>query len=189
MKKLFTLLTSIIIIIFIITGCDDIHLENISANSITAPSSDVVKYDVVRVVDGDTIIIDLDGENTKVRLIGIDTPESVHSDESKNCEFGKTASDYTKGLLSNKKISLEYDKDKYDPYGRLLAYVYLDDNMVNYDLVVNGYAVAKEYKPNTKYADVFTYAQIEAEKAKSGMWSENITYLDCNLKRDYYINY
>lgn len=64
MKKLFTLLTSIIIIIFIITGCDDIHLENISANSITAPSSDVVKYDVVRVVDGDTIIIDLDGENT-----------------------------------------------------------------------------------------------------------------------------
>ena len=122
-------------------------------------------------------------------MIGIDTPESVHSDESKNCEFGKTASDYTKGLLSNKKISLEYDKDKYDPYGRLLAYVYLDDNMVNYDLVVNGYAVAKEYKPNTKYADVFTYAQIEAEKAKSGMWSENITYLDCNLKRDYYINY
>ena len=92
-------------------------------------------------------------------------------------------------FLSNKKISLEYDKDKYDPYGRLLAYVYLDDNMVNYDLVVNGYAVAKEYKPNTKYADVFTYAQIEAEKAKSGMWSENITYLDCNLKRDYYINY
>ena len=188
MKKI-TILISIIIIISTLTGCSDIYSEFIPTNSITAPSSDSAKYDVVRIVDGDTIIIDLSGENTKVRMIGIDTPESVHSDKSKNCQFGKTASDYTNNLLSGKKISIEYDEDKYDPYGRVLAYVYVDNNMVNYDLVANGYAVAKKYYPNTKYAEIFTQAQIEAEKSKRGMWNDNITNLECNLKSDYFINY
>ena len=57
-------------------------------------------YKVIYVVDGDTIIVDTDDEKTKVRMIGIDTPESVHNNESLNCEFGKSASEYTKSLLN-----------------------------------------------------------------------------------------
>lgn len=199
MKRLFTLFISAFVIVFAMAGCSDITVQELSqilateqvSNqvSITSPADDIVTYDVIRVVDGDTIVIDLDGTETKIRMIGVDTPESVHSDNSKNCQFGKISSDYTENLLSNQSVSLEYDAEKYDKYGRVLAYVYLDENMVNLDLVINGYAVAKEYEPNTKYAEVFTEAQIKAEKAKSGMWSDDVSDSDCNLKSEYYINY
>ncbi len=189
MKKLIILLLSVLLITFTISDCYNVTYQVCSQTSITAPADDVITCDVVNVIDGDTIVINVDGKNTKIRMIGIDTPESVHSDESKNCEFGKTASDYTKNLLTNKRISLEYDTDKYDQYGRVLAYVYLGETMVNYDLVFNGYAVAKKYEPNTKYADTFTQAQIEAEKSKVGMWSDDVNNSDCNLKNEYYIYY
>lgn len=69
-------------------------------------------YEVVRVVDGDTVILNIDGKKTRVRLIGIDTPESVAMDERRNVKQGKTASEYTKQLLENKKVRLEYDDEK-----------------------------------------------------------------------------
>lgn len=189
MKKIITILTLIILILLVATGCNNIDLDNISESTFNTSYIDTTEYKVTRVVDGDTLVVKINDEETKVRLIGIDTPESVHSDESKNCSFGKTASDYTKNLLSDESVTLEYDVEQYDTYGRLLAYVYLDDNMINYDLVLNGYAVAKEYPPNVKYADEFTEAQIEAEKSKSGMWSDNVSNSECNLKDQYFINY
>lgn len=124
---------------------------------------------IERVVDGDTvIIIDSGGNSYRVRLIGVDTPESVNPDESKNTEEGVKASDYTKSrLLSGNTVYLEYDKEKTDPYGRILAYLWLTNNvdtssindiqtkMYNAELIVEGYAVPKVYEPNTKYADIF----------------------------------
>lgn len=112
-------------------------------------------YKVVRVVDGDTIIVDIAGEDTRVRLIGIDTPESVHPDASKNTAAGKTASEHTKQLLTGKDVYLEYDNEKYDKYDRVLAYVYLDGEMINAQLLEDGYAVTMTIPPNTKYADLF----------------------------------
>ncbi|MBQ5439800.1 MAG: thermonuclease family protein, partial [Clostridia bacterium] len=85
-------------------------------------------YEVVKVVDGDTIKLDIDGETTTVRLIGIDTPESVHPDQTKNVPEGKLASEHTKDLLGKSDVFIEYGEEPYDRYGRVLAYVYIDDD-------------------------------------------------------------
>ena len=113
-------------------------------------------YDVVRVVDGDTIIVNIDGEETKVRFIGVNTAESVHPDETKNTEIGKESSEWTAELLSGQQVYLEYDIDKTDDYGRTLAYVYLSDGrMVQEELLKAGMAELMTIQPNSKYADKF----------------------------------
>ena len=159
-------------------------------DEILAKEDDIGKLhevNLVRVVDGDTIVVTNDNnEETKVRLIGIDTPESVNPDESKNTEYGNEASDYTKQLLNDvSTVYLEYDEELQDQYGRTLAYVWLDDientfdtkeisqYMLNAIIVKNGYAVAKEYKPNTMYASYSEELMNEAIENKEGLWSDN----------------
>lgn len=122
---------------------------------------------VSRVIDGDTIEID---GNITVRLIGIDTPESVHPDESRNTEYGKIASEYTSELLTGKTVQLEYDTEITDTYGRTLAYVYLDGEMVNEMLLQKGLARTMTIPPNTKYADRFLAAEQEANQNAYGFW-------------------
>lgn len=112
-------------------------------------------YTVLRAVDGDTLEIDFEGTKEKVRLIGIDTPESVHPDEDRNTEEGKTASEYTASIVEGKSIELEFDVQQRDKYGRLLAYVYVDGIMLNKTLLCDGYAVVSTYPPNVKYVDEF----------------------------------
>ena len=130
-------------------------------------------YEVVRVVDGDTIIVDISGEDTRVRLIGIDTPESV-ADESvkENTEEGKEASEYTTNLLEGKTVYLEYDQEILDEYGRTLCYVYLHDRntMVNEILLKNGYARTMTIEPNTKYKERLAAAELFAKETKTGFW-------------------
>lgn len=127
-------------------------------------------YEVVRVVDGDTIIVKYNGEDVRVRMIGIDTAESVHPDESKNTQEGKNASDYTKQMLTDKKVALEFDVQQKDKYGRFLAYVYLDGKMYNKTLLENGYAKIATYPPNVKYVDDFVQLQKEARENQIGIW-------------------
>ena len=98
-------------------------------------------YDVVRVVDGDTLIVSVDGSECRIRMIGIDTPESVHPDASRNTEQGKAAAAYTTELLTGKQVYLEYDTDRTDDYGRTLAYVWLDGCMVEDLLLESGMVV------------------------------------------------
>lgn len=134
-------------------------------------------YKVERVVDGDTIVIDYNGEDTKVRLIGVDTPESVSNDADSNVKWGEKASAYTKKRLANETVYLEFDKEKQDRYGRLLAYVYLKDQendytMFNQTLVENGYARAAYYSPNGKYRETFEELEEKAEKQKKGFWKD-----------------
>lgn len=130
-------------------------------------------YNVVRVVDGDTIIVDIDGDETRVRLIGIDTPESVHPDDTLNSERGKTASDFTSELLTGKQVYLEYGEEKTDKYGRTLAYVFLSDKtMVEEELLRSGMAEVLTIEPNSKYASFFEKLEAEAQRNKSGFWSE-----------------
>ncbi len=114
-------------------------------------------YDVVRVVDGDTIVVSIEGKETTVRFIGIDTAESVHPDETRNTEIGKEASQWTSDLLTGQKVFLEYDIDKEDDYGRTLAYVYLSDGetMVQEELLKAEMAELMTIQPNSKYADKF----------------------------------
>lgn len=115
-----------------------------------------------RVVDGDTIVVILDGKKEKVRMIGIDTPESVHPDKSRNTPMGKIASKYTKDNLEGKYVALETDVQERDKYGRILAYVYIDDKMFNKTLLEEGLAKLMTIPPNVKYADDFK--KIEAER-------------------------
>lgn len=128
-------------------------------------------YDVTRVVDGDTLIVNIDGTDTKVRLIGINTPESVAEDESRNCEEGVIASNFTKELLENEKIFLEYDAEHLDQYDRTLAYVYLEDGtMVQSILLEEGLATTMYREPNTKHADLFSTLMKKAKKEEAGFW-------------------
>ncbi|MFM1525609.1 MULTISPECIES: thermonuclease family protein [Helcococcus] len=128
-------------------------------------------YNVVEVFDGDTIVININNKNETVRLLGIDTPESVHPNPKKNTKYGKIASSFTKKLLTNKKVSIELDVQKKDKYGRILAYVYLNNKMVNETIIENGFAKPLTIAPNVKYTKKFTKLFQKARKYKKGLWS------------------
>ena len=131
-------------------------------------------YDVVSVVDGDTIRIRYNGEETPLRLIGVDTPETVDSRTTVEC-FGKEASEYLKELLTGKKVRIEADSTQSDrdKYNRLLRYVYLDGEDVGLKIISGGYG--HEYTYNVPYVKQATYkeAQTEASDNKRGLWADN----------------
>lgn len=129
-------------------------------------------YPVTRVVDGDTIVVAIAGQDKKVRLIGVDTPESVHSDESQNVPYGTISSDFTRNALEGKQIYLEYDVESKDQYGRILAYVWLDDVMFNKTLLAEGHGVLVTFPPNVRYADEFTQLQTQARNDGKGLWAD-----------------
>ena len=134
---------------------------------------DAKPYKVVRVIDGDTVIIDLDGKQTRVRLIGVDTPETVHP--RKAVEFyGKEASRFTSNLLKGESVFLEYDQQKQDGYGRTLAYLYRapDGLFVNLEIVRQGYGHAYTKYP-FKYMELFRRHERAAREAGRGLWGES----------------
>lgn len=130
-------------------------------------------YKVSRVVDGDTLELDMSGRKEKVRLIGINTPETVDPRKSVEC-FGKEASERMKQLANGNLVYLEYDdtqslRDKYD---RLLAYVYLeDDQMLNRKMIAEGYAHEYTYGSPYKYQKEFRELQNFARNQARGLWS------------------
>ena len=121
----------------------------------------LVSCELERIVDGDTMIVrDPDGNRLRVRLTGIDAPESVAEDKSRNTEEGKAASAFLKELLKDTKtVFLEYDAERTDQYNRTLAYVWIryEDTyvMVNEIILAAGHAKPVYIKPNLKYADDF----------------------------------
>ena len=125
---------------------------------------------VDRVVDGDTIIADIHGVSTRVRLIGMDTPESVKPDTPVEC-FAIAASNFTKHALTGKTVRLEYDVDRYDQYGRTLAYVWLDGRLFDQVLVEAGYARVYTFPPNVRYVDRFVKAERDAREHDRGLWN------------------
>lgn len=122
---------------------------------------------VRRVIDGDTIKL-TNGE--RVRYIGINTPETKHP--VKGVEpFGHEASEANRRLVEGKQVRLEFDVQRRDRFGRLLAYVYLmDGTFINLELVRQGYAQVATYPPNVKHQAEFLEAQREARTAKRGLW-------------------
>jgi len=121
----------------------------------------LVPYEFERVVDGDTIIVhSKEGERIRVRLTGINAPESVHPTESENTPEGKEASQFLKDLLANTDtVYLEFDEAEKDQYDRTLAYVWIDTGstyiMVNEIMLATGYADPVYIEPNLRYADTF----------------------------------
>jgi len=125
---------------------------------------------VVRVVDGDTIWVTLGGHAEKVRYIGMDTPETHHPTRGEE-PGGREATLVNRRLVEQKTVRLELDVRHRDRYGRLLAYVYVGETMINAELVRLGYAQVMTVPPNVKYATLFVNLQREAREAGRGLWA------------------
>ncbi len=146
--------------------------ENNSENSDFL--STLTKCELIRVKDGDTYVLNVDGVETTVRLIGVDTPESVAPSEysKENTDEGRSVSEIVKQKIkSGDTLYIEYDVSRTDKYGRTLAYLYFEDGeMVQEWLLENGYAQIMTIQPDSKYADIFAEVQHGAAENKVGLW-------------------
>ncbi len=167
----------LILVFFAVISCGGSQPAKVPEN--TTPCT------VVRVVDGDTFHCRLSsGENVRVRLIGVDTPESSDNPKARRdaersgksveeiIRMGKASTEFTKRLLpEGETVYLEFDVQKTDRYGRLLAYVWLSDGrMLNELLLREGYAMVYTIPPNVKYQERFLQAQREAKEKRRGLW-------------------
>lgn len=202
MKKRINVLVMLLVSISFFTACrgNNQPKDIVQETAVTISTADTTEQkqgtaqaldgleavEVAQVVDGDTIRIMKDGKKVTIRMIGIDTPESVHPDKSKNTVFGDKASDYTKACFTEgQTIYLEKDVSDTDKYGRLLRYIWLEkpddtqneeeirEKMFNAIVVSDGYANAYYYAPDTKHYELFSQLEWEAYIAQAGLWSEN----------------
>ena len=141
-------------------------------NQLPQNSDHPIVAPIVKVIDGDTVDIKLDGHTERVRLIGVNTPETKHPTKPIEC-FGPEASAYITQLLpQGTKVRIERDIEARDRYGRMLLYLYRDsDNLfINLDLVARGYGTPMSIEPNTFHYNDFLHAAALAEAAKAGLW-------------------
>lgn len=132
------------------------------------PAAGAGTLSVERAVDGDTVVM---SDGTRVRYIGVDTPELHHPRKPVEA-YAKEAWEFNRSLVEGKPVRLEYDLDKHDRYHRLLAYVYLEDGtFVNAELVKQGYAHVYTKPPNVRHAKEFLALQKEAREAGRGLWA------------------
>lgn len=161
------LLTTLLIMALISSPTSPTSLkDNVEAKAKTKKKT----YKVVKVIDGDTIVVKRKKKKFKVRLLGVNAPESVHPDTGKNDKCGERASKFTKKKLLGKKVTLKYDKDKYDRFGRHLAFVYVKKKMFNKTLLRAGHAKVMYFKPNKKYKKQFLELEFNAKTEGKGLW-------------------
>lgn len=160
----------IIAVAFSFFACDSRSKRKPRTNSKVAAK---VHYKVEKIVDGDTFWADNGtGKEIKIRLIGVDAPESKNAFKKKIGYYGKESKAYLTNMLTGKSVKLVCDLDSLDQYGRTLAYVFLEDGtFVNSELVKNGYAMVMTVPPNVKYAEEFLRLQIEARENNRGLWN------------------
>ena len=128
------------------------------------------EYTVVAVTDGDTIeVVGPDGDHDRVRLLGVDTPETKHPTEPVGC-FGPEATAYTTHRLAGRSVRLESDVETRDQYGRRLAYVIVDGERFNDELLRRGYAELLVIDPNHAHARTMLRAELEAKRDGRGLW-------------------
>ena len=129
-------------------------------------------YPVVYIYDGDTICVRIGTEEQKVRLIGVDAPESAQRDKSKNTPEGKLAAQWLADRLNRQQVYLEFDEQREDRYGRLLAYVWLSDGetMVEDEMLLGGLAQILPMDPNSRYSERFEKLELEAKRSDAGFW-------------------
>jgi len=136
------------------------------------PPRDAVRAKVQRVSDGDTFVATVQGRRERVRVIGVDTPESVDPNRPDE-PYGQEASDFAKHYLDGETVRLAGDAEPRDRYGRMLAYVWLEDGTFwNALLVAEGYAQQLTIPPNVTYADLFRRLAREARQHDRGLWAE-----------------
>jgi len=129
---------------------------------------------VIRVIDGDTVDMKIAGAEQRVRLLNVDTPETVDPNKGVEC-LGPEASDHLKSILSpGDKVDLEYDVERTDRYGRTLAGVFKDGHLVNAEIAALGLGIAVKFEPNIKFYDEVLAAQNKASENSAGLFSTDI---------------
>jgi micrococcal nuclease len=134
-----------------------------------AGAATAIEGTVVRVVDGDTIHVQLADRVEKVRYIGVDSPEIHHPVKGEE-PGGRAAATVNRGLVEGRRVRLELDVQTRDRWGRLLAYVWVGDTMINAELIRLGYAHVMTVPPNVRYQELFVKLQREAREAGRGLW-------------------
>jgi len=129
------------------------------------------EWTVVRVVDGDTIDVARGGDTDTIRLLGINTPETHHPTKPVEC-FGPEAAAFTEEHLAGRSVQLEDDIEGRDRYGRRLAYVVVDGERFNDELLLRGYARLLVIEPNHAHARTMLREELDAKRAGRGLWSE-----------------
>ncbi|MCM8795478.1 MAG: thermonuclease family protein [Candidatus Omnitrophica bacterium] len=168
---------------FSLYGAESVKIYSEKKGKFSIPFGKSYNYTdilVTRVIDGDTIQLE---NGQRVRLIGIDTPEMHESDKlyrdaqrtqqdlATIQRLGRQAYAFTRNLVEGKRVSLEFDVERYDKYKRLLAYVFLKDGtFVNAEIIKEGYASLMTIPPNVKYADLFLKLYREARENRRGLW-------------------
>jgi micrococcal nuclease len=135
--------------------------------------SSAAQYKVLHVCDGDTISINYEGKEERVRLLRVDTPESNHPDKKQNIPMGKTAAEYTEKTLAGKSVDLEFEGERKDRHGRLLAYVFVDGKNYCLELIEKGLSpYYTKYGSSKKYDQEFKEAERQARKQGLGIWGD-----------------
>ena len=151
---------------------EKVEIKEQNDNDLKLKAVNLVKVKVLRVVDGDTFKCMIDGKEQTVRLIGVDTPESVNPNKEKNTVEGKIASEYTKRYLEDRDVELEYDIQKTDKYGRVLAYVWNGDTLFNFKLIRDGIAKPMTIAPNVKYSKIIRNLEKKAVENNKGFFNK-----------------
>ena len=141
----------------------------LAVSTAPADASQSLLGEVVRVVDGDTIVVRIGTRTETVRYIGMNTPELAHSPKGEQ-PGGREAAKANEQLVQGQTVRLELDVQERDRYGRLLAYVFVGDIMVNAELVAQGYAQVMTVPPNVKHQELFLKLQREARLLQLGLW-------------------
>ena len=190
----FLILATALVIIYAVTTRDQeqvqINPQNASADSLEEiiAKSEFIEAQVEKIIDGDTINVKIgDHSNIPVRFLGVDTPECFDNSKARKdatkekisiekiCERGRLAKSFTCSILhTGEKIKLELDKEKWDRYNRLLAYVLLADNrMLNKIILEEGFAKLMIYGRNRKYSKEFRSLEEKAKSKNKGLWGKN----------------
>ena len=142
----------------------------LSPGAVDADAPALLEGPVVRIVDGDTIHVRLGDRIERVRYIGVNTPELHHPTRGEE-PGGREARDVNRGLVDGRHVRLEVDVQSRDRHGRLLAYVWVGDVMVNAELVRLGFAQVMTVPPNVRHQVLFVTLQREARAARRGLWA------------------
>ena len=127
------------------------------------------EYQVVRVIDGDTIIVQRNGVRETIRILGVNTPETHDPRKPVEC-FGPEASAFTTARLAGRTVALEDDVEHRDVYGRRLAYVFVDGHRFEDELLQRGYARLLVIEPNHEYARSMLDEELDAKRRRIGLW-------------------
>ncbi len=172
-KKLVKIIFSLVTML-LLTFLQQQGVFNTATSEVTQTAAEHTPgmYEVVKFDDGDTIIVNMEGKEEKVRFIGVDTPETKDPRKPVQC-FGKAASQFTKNLIGAQRVRLEADptNSNRDRYQRLLRYIYLPDGtLVNKKIIEEGYGFALTGFPFTKMEE-FKAAQVSARENNRGLWN------------------